>query len=135
MRCVGCSRPLFMPPPSLPVRDAAVDRTQSASHDSNEGYNSYNYNSTHNTNNNNSNSNNNNNNNSNNDNNPHTKTRTQDSHPTPDTIKKVYNTDTNKHNLMGKIWGNSELGTGPSGLVVYSKKLAYHSFCYDKIKK
>ena len=50
--------------------------------------------------------------------------------------KKVFETsDMNRNNLMGKIWGNKDLGSDSTGLIIYSKKLSYHAFCHDKLKK
>ena len=51
-------------------------------------------------------------------------------------VKEIYRTiNMNETNSVGKIWGNNDPGSDSTGLIIYSRKLAYHSFCYDKIQK
>jgi hypothetical protein len=122
-----------MPPPAVPMRDvAAVTDSKDVSFDSGEA--KHNLSS----NNNNNNSNNNNNNNDNNTsstmkNNTNNNNFSLSNKKTTINDGKIYvnnNTDT-----MGKIWGTSESGAGPAGLVVHLSKLAYHTYCYEKIRK
>lgn len=162
MRCAGCSRPLFMPPPTAPIRDVAsltdlynassdsndVSSTAVNNNDNNTVINIRN-NSKINTNNittNNKNNNNvsdTNNNNTNNDNNNSSDNRNKNDNNnnnenSPNNLqsnthdKPIY--VNHKSDAMGKIWGAVESVPGSSSLVVYLSKLAYHTACYEKIK-
>ena len=115
-----------MPPPTAPMRDVvAASDSKDVSYDSNEVKNVLgNIDNNNNNNNNGSNSNNKNNINNN-----------------FSSLNKKMNINegkiyvNNNADSMGRIWGNSESGAGPGGLVVHLSKLAYHTSCYEKLRK
>ena len=138
VRCAVCCRPLFMAPPLAANRDSKIETSRTASNDSNDGnYVSNTDGDSHSSNGdssgipphqirNNLNLNSKNNNSRN--------QLFQRSKENSD--KEIYQTiNMNEKNSGGKIWGNNDLGSDSTGLIIYSRKLAYHSFCYDKIQK
>ena len=50
--------------------------------------------------------------------------------PLSNAKKTNFNDDT-----IGKIWGNTDTGSGKSGLIVYQNKQVYHTSCFEKIRK
>ena len=138
MRCAVCCRPLFMAPPLAPNRGIGIETSRTASNDSNDGncasnndvdshsingdYNDIQLNHSRNNVNLNSKKNN---------SNSHLLQRSNEN-----LDKKIYQAiNMNENDSGGKIWGNNDLGSDSTGLIIYSRKLAYHNFCYEKMQK